>query len=254
MNCATAGFTPETADHNQQISEVGFDAGGPIIKDKLFFWGSIATQDIRLYRQAARGTDRTVLKTYNAKVNWQATSKDMVNFLFFNGDKIKEGRAPGNALIEPTSARWNQSNYYTDTPLHGLWKWEDNRVMTSNWFLSAEVRVLQHRFHSELHRRQYRADGDQPVARSDIRVDQRQLQCAAAAHRQHRQQLLQDDGGDDARLQVRLWLAAQRHLLADALPWQWCSRVRELGYGFPRTSLSRGRRHQPRGVPELLCR
>jgi Carboxypeptidase regulatory-like domain/TonB-dependent Receptor Plug Domain len=132
------GFTPETADHNQQISEVGFDAGGPIFKDKLFFWGSIATQDIRLYRQAARGTDRTVLKTYNAKVNWQATSKDMINFLFFNGDKIKEGRAPGNALIEPTSARWNQSNYYTDTPLHGLWKWEDNRVMTSNWFLSAK--------------------------------------------------------------------------------------------------------------------
>ena len=63
-----------------------------------------------------------MLKTYNAKVNWQATSKDMVNFLFFNGDKIKEGRAPGNALFEPTSARWNQGNYYTDNPLHGLWK------------------------------------------------------------------------------------------------------------------------------------
>jgi hypothetical protein len=132
------GVTPETADHNQQISEVGVDVGGPIVKDRLFFWGSIANQDIRLYRQSARGTDRTVLKTYNAKVNWQATSKDMVNFLFFNGDKIKEGRAPGNASFEPTSARYNQGNFYTDNPLHGLWKWEDNRVMSSNWFLSGK--------------------------------------------------------------------------------------------------------------------
>src|SRR5262245_14955645 len=135
---AARGVTPETADHNQQITDIGIDAGGPILRDKLFFWGSIGQQDIRLYRQSARGTDRTLLKTYNAKVNWQATRKDMVNFLFFNGDKIKEGRAPGNALLEPTSARWNQGNYYTDTPLHGLWKWEDNRVWTNNVFMTVK--------------------------------------------------------------------------------------------------------------------
>jgi len=132
------GVTPETADHNQQISEMGVDAGGPILKDKLFFWGSIANQDIRLYRQSARGTDKTVLKTYNAKVNWQVTQKDMINFLFFNGDKIKEGRAPGNALFEPASARWNQGNYYTETPLHGLWKIEDNRVFSNSVFVTGK--------------------------------------------------------------------------------------------------------------------
>jgi hypothetical protein len=135
---ADRGVTPETADHNQQISELGVDVGGPILRDRLFFWGSIANQDIRLYRQSARGTDKTVLKTYNAKVNWQATSKDMVNFLFFNGDKIKEGRAPGNALFEPTSARFNQGNYYTDNPLHGLWKLEDNRVFSNDLFVTGK--------------------------------------------------------------------------------------------------------------------
>ncbi|MGQ0736638.1 MAG: carboxypeptidase regulatory-like domain-containing protein [Acidobacteriota bacterium] len=130
------GVTGETADHNQQIADYGVDFGGPLVKDKLFFWGSFGNQDIRLYRQSARGTDRTILKTYNAKINWQATSKDMVNFLFFNGDKIKNGRAPGNALFEPTSARWNQSNFYEDNPLKGLWKWEDNHVVSSNLFVT----------------------------------------------------------------------------------------------------------------------
>ena len=71
-------------------------------------------------------------------INWQATSKDMINFLFFNGDKIKEGRAPGAALFEPTSARWNQGNYYTDNPFHGLWKIENNRVFSNSLFVTGK--------------------------------------------------------------------------------------------------------------------
>jgi carboxypeptidase family protein/TonB-dependent receptor-like protein len=132
------GITPETADHNQQISEVGIDVGGPIVKERLFYWASYAKQDIRLFRQSAKGIDRTILKTYNAKINWQATQADMINFLFFNGDKIKNGRAPGNASFEPSSARYNQGNYYTDTPLHGLWKLEDNHVFGPNLFVTGK--------------------------------------------------------------------------------------------------------------------
>jgi hypothetical protein len=132
------GLTGDTADHNKQISEYGVDVGGPIVKEKLFFWGSIADQDIRLYRQSANGIDQTVLKSYNAKINYQATQKDMINFLFFNGDKVKHGRAPGNASFEPGTARYEQHNAYTDTPLHGLWKWEDNRVWSNNLFMTAK--------------------------------------------------------------------------------------------------------------------
>ncbi len=76
----------------------------------------------------------------------------MVNFLFFNGDKIKEGRAPGNALFEPTSARWNQGNYYTDNPLHGLWKIEDNRVFSNSLFVTGKYAYYNTGFTLELDR------------------------------------------------------------------------------------------------------
>jgi len=77
---AAQGVTPDTADHNKQISDSGFDFGGPILRDKAWFYASYSIQDIRLVRQAARLTDRTELKDPDVKLNWQATRKDMVSF------------------------------------------------------------------------------------------------------------------------------------------------------------------------------
>jgi hypothetical protein len=137
---AAQGVTPETADHNKQISDYGFDFGGPILKDKAWFYGSYSIQDIRLVRQAARLIDRTQLKDPNVKLNWQATGKDMVSFLYFDGFKIKDGRSPGTAgiVFDAPSATFHQDNAYTSFPLHGLWKIADDRVITPNLFLSAK--------------------------------------------------------------------------------------------------------------------
>ena len=52
------------ADNIQQISDYGFDLGGPIVKDKLWFYGTYGKQDIRLQRLT--GTpDKTLLPSYN---------------------------------------------------------------------------------------------------------------------------------------------------------------------------------------------
>ena len=91
--------TPETANHNKQISDYGFDIGGPILKDRLWFWGSYGKQDIRLVRATPTTLpliDKTLLKDYNMKVNWQASKSDMISVLWFNGAKEKFNRAPGN--------------------------------------------------------------------------------------------------------------------------------------------------------------
>jgi hypothetical protein len=134
------GVTPETADHNKQISDYGFDVGGPILKDKAWFYGSYSIQDIRLVRQAGKLIDRTQLKDPDVKLNWQATGKDMISFLYFDGFKIKDGRSPGTGgiLFDAPSATFHQDNAYTSFPLHGLWKIADDRVVGSNMFLSAK--------------------------------------------------------------------------------------------------------------------
>ncbi len=134
------GVTPETTDHNKQISDYGFDVGGPILKDKAWFYGSYSIQDVRLVRRAGALVDRTKLKNPTVKLNWQATKKDMVSFLYFDGFKVKEGRSPGTSgiLFDAPTATYHQDNAYTDFPLHGLWKIGNDHVWGSNLFISAK--------------------------------------------------------------------------------------------------------------------
>jgi hypothetical protein len=134
------GVTHATSDHNKQISDYGFDIGGPVVRDKAWFYGSYSLQDVRLVRRAGALIDRTQLKNPDVKLNWQATKKDMVSFLYFDGFKIKDGRSPGvsGILFDAPTATYHQDNAYTSFPLHGLWKLADDRVIGSNMFLSAK--------------------------------------------------------------------------------------------------------------------
>jgi hypothetical protein len=138
-----AGSRPITdaqANHNKQVSDYGFDIGGPIVKDKLWFWGSYGKQDIRLVRSAGNLIDKTILKDFNAKLNWQASESDMISVLWFLGAKSKFGRAPGACAgcVEPLEATWNQDNSFPDNPFHGLFKIEDNHVFSPSFVLNAK--------------------------------------------------------------------------------------------------------------------
>lgn len=132
------GIGCDQSDHNDQITETGFDVGGPIWRDRAWFWASYVNQDIRLVRSAGNLVDRTVLKTTNIKGNWQATRNDMISVYWFLGAKEKENRATGNAQVEPSSARWFQGNAFPEGRPHGLLKFQDDRVMSANNFLSVK--------------------------------------------------------------------------------------------------------------------
>ena len=131
----------DKANHTHSIQDWGFDIGGPIVKDKLWFWGSYGDNDIRIVR-LTQTFDRTVLKNTNAKVNWSATKNDEISGFYFNGAKEKFGRSPGQAANEADSFLWNQQNFYPESgflhPIHGLAKVEDNHVFGPNLFVNAK--------------------------------------------------------------------------------------------------------------------
>jgi hypothetical protein len=133
------GVSGATADHNEQITDYGFDFGGPLVRDSLWFYGSYSEQDVRLIR--TRLVDRTRIKNPYFKLNWQASRRDLLSFLYYDGDKVKEGRIPsgsGSVVFHAPTALQNQSNAYADNPFHGLWKVEDNHTWGSALFTSAK--------------------------------------------------------------------------------------------------------------------
>jgi hypothetical protein len=138
---AALGVTDATADHVKQISDYGFEIGGPIVANRAWFYGSFSNQDIRLvYRTTPGIVDRTELNNPNLKLNWQPTKKDLVSFLYFDGYKTKDNRNPGTTgiITNAPSATLHQGNAYTSGHPHGLWKFADDRVVNSNMFVSGK--------------------------------------------------------------------------------------------------------------------
>jgi len=130
------------ADHIEQINDWGVELGGPIVKDRVWFWGAYNKNDNRLYRFISGAQDKTLLKNYNAKLNWQASSKDQVSFLWFRGDKLKYGRDPGYA--GSGGVLWDQGQFFPEEGcglpcgMKGLWKAQWTHTFGNDLILDAK--------------------------------------------------------------------------------------------------------------------
>jgi hypothetical protein len=131
----------DKADHTDQIGEWGVDFGGPLVKDKVWFWGSYGKQDLRIVR-LNQSKDKTLLKNYNAKLNWQISPANVFSAFWFLGDKTKLGRPGyggyGVSAEDPSHSR-DQGDAFQNGWPHGFLKIEDNHVFNPSFMLNMKL-------------------------------------------------------------------------------------------------------------------
>ena len=110
-----------------RIEDYGFEAGGPVIRDRAWLWGSWAKNNIGM--QSAGGVaDNTFLENTAIKFNAQLARPNSFLASFNNGNKQKFGRGAGPS--RPAETTQNQRG-----PT-GIYKVEDTHVFNSNFFLT----------------------------------------------------------------------------------------------------------------------
>jgi hypothetical protein len=117
-------------NRTQQYSDMGFEVGGPILKDHAWAWGAIGKTDVRLLT-LANTPDKTLLKDYSFKGTGQITNDIRGNFTYYRGAKLKYGRS-----ASPT--RPPETTYDQGGPTQ-VYKGEGNFVLGRNLFVVGNV-------------------------------------------------------------------------------------------------------------------
>jgi hypothetical protein len=120
-------------DRIRSIYDYGLQIGGPIIKDRLWFWLGYGVQDIKMLT-AADYPDDTKLVGYNAKINVQISKNNRAEFAFMLNDKKKWGR--GASPTRPPETTWDQKG---PSP---YFKFEDEHIFGPNFYLSFKAAYM----------------------------------------------------------------------------------------------------------------
>lgn len=117
-------------DQINQIMDYGFQLGGPIKKDKLWFWLGYGVQDVR--RIAITGyPDETKLDGFNSKLNFQLIPNNRAELFFLYNIKVWDGL--GTSATRPPETTLNQdwSTYYI--------KLQDEHIFSNNFMLTLKL-------------------------------------------------------------------------------------------------------------------
>jgi hypothetical protein len=118
-------------DRINQIMDYGFQFGGPIFKDRFWFWLGFGVQDTRQLTIAGYPRDSR-LYNFNAKLNAQLSPKNRAELAFYVPLKYAEGRGASATMPpETTVDQRPKSPFYV--------KLEDEHVFSPNFLLSLKV-------------------------------------------------------------------------------------------------------------------
>jgi hypothetical protein len=115
----------------RDIKDFGFNIGGPLFKDKVWWWGSYGVQEIKTTVMSG-GNDDTFLNNYAAKVNIQIIPENRLELFVHAGAKEKFGRDASSTL----PAGRNQKGWYKfGSPIV---KVQDEHMFGDSFFVSAK--------------------------------------------------------------------------------------------------------------------
>lgn len=123
---------PEWAGSNiiKNIKDFGFNMGGPLVQDKVWWWMSYGVQDIQTF-VITGGKDNTQLNNYAGKLNFQLFADNRAEIFIHMGDKKKQGRSSSSS----NPAGYAQhGKYHFGSP---IFKIQDEHMFGDNLFISA---------------------------------------------------------------------------------------------------------------------
>ena len=124
-----AGQQSISTNSIRRIEDFGFNAGGPVLRDKLWFWGSWGQNDIKQIA-AGGGADDTILENSAFKVNAQIAASNSAQASWNNGDKQKFGRGAGPDRAQETTLDQRGPT--------AVIKAEDTHIFSSSLFLTGQ--------------------------------------------------------------------------------------------------------------------
>ena len=135
-NRDTAQASLKQGNRIVEVSDYGAEVGGPIIKDKLWAWGSYGEQKIDLLT-VSDFSDESTIKDWNLKLNGQVTPSNSATAFAWQSDKVKIGRNAGP--LRPQETTWNQGGF---GPNPTAWKVEDTQIAGSSFYLTGMFSVV----------------------------------------------------------------------------------------------------------------
>lgn len=114
----------------KNIKDFGFNMGGPLVQDKVWWWMSYGVQDIQTF-VITGSKDNTQLNNYAGKLNFQLFADNRAEIFIHLGDKKKQGR--DSSSTNP-AGRNQHGKYHFGSP---IFKIQDEHMFGDNLFISA---------------------------------------------------------------------------------------------------------------------
>ncbi|MFQ6070628.1 MAG: carboxypeptidase regulatory-like domain-containing protein [Candidatus Aminicenantales bacterium] len=115
----------------KNIKDYGFNMGGPLVKDKAWWWLSYGVQDIKT-NVLTGAADNTLLQNYAAKINFQLLPDNRIELFTHIGNKEKFGRSSSYSFPRG----WHQTGkYHFGSPIY---KVQVEQMFGANLFISVK--------------------------------------------------------------------------------------------------------------------